>query len=146
MAKDFLALLSFHVPQHTMQLISGGQVVDSGCQVIFDFDASFVLDRHTGAVLGAGPRCHNSQGLWELDWLHFPSVATTASLSTSIASSLCLCCLVYQIFSRVATSPWVTCDISSLVRRDLLGSVSDDVSNAWPSFLVLMARHCLSIL
>ena len=87
MDKHFLALLSFHVHQHTMQLISGGQIVDSGCRVILDFDACFVLDRHTGAILGAGPQCHNSQGLWELDWLHFPSVATAASLSTSVALS-----------------------------------------------------------
>ena len=27
-----------HVPRLTMQLISGGQIVDSGCRVILDFD------------------------------------------------------------------------------------------------------------
>ena len=28
-----------HVPRLTMQLISGGQIVDSGCRVILDFDS-----------------------------------------------------------------------------------------------------------
>ena len=86
-SQRLLSTLSFHVPQHTMQLIFGGQIVDSGCWVILDFDSCTVSDRHTGVVLGAGPRCHNSQGLWELDWLHFPSVATAAGLSTSVALS-----------------------------------------------------------
>ena len=44
-----------HVPRLTMQLLSGGQIVDSGCRVILDFDSCSVLDRHTGALLGAGP-------------------------------------------------------------------------------------------
>ena len=44
-----------HVPRLTMQLISGGQIVDFGCRVILDFDSCSVLDRHTGALLGVSP-------------------------------------------------------------------------------------------
>ena len=54
-----------HVPRLTMQLISGGQIVDSSCRVILDFDSCSIQDRRTGALLGAGPR--RSDGLWELD-------------------------------------------------------------------------------
>ena len=55
-----------------MQLISGGQIIDSGCRVILDFESCSIQDRHTGALLGAGPRCHHSQGLWELIGFTFP--------------------------------------------------------------------------
>ena len=33
-----------HVPRLTMQLISGGQIVDSNCRVILDFDSCSVQD------------------------------------------------------------------------------------------------------
>ena len=91
--EGILSTSSFHVPdvahihRLAMQLLSGGQIVDSGCWVILDFDSCSVLDRHTGTLLGAGPRCRDSQGLWELDWLHLPSTATAASLSASVALS-----------------------------------------------------------
>src|SRR3954462_9278313 len=74
-----------HVPRLTMQLISGGQIVDSSCRVILDFDSCSVQDRRTGALLGAGPRC--SDGLWELEWLRLPSTATAASLTITVAAS-----------------------------------------------------------
>ena len=45
-----------HVPRLTMQLISGGQIVDSSCRVILDFDSCSIQDRRTGALLGVGPR------------------------------------------------------------------------------------------
>ena len=67
--------------------MSGGQIVDSGCRFILDFDSCSALDRSTGALLGAGPRHRDSQGLWELDWLHLPSVATAAGLSPFVALS-----------------------------------------------------------
>ena len=69
-----------HVPRLTMQLISGGQIVDFGCRVILDFHYCSILDRHSDALLGAGPRHHDSQGLWEFDWLHLPSVASLPPL------------------------------------------------------------------
>ena len=68
-----------------------------------------------------------------------------SSPSAATIASLCLYCLVYQLFSGLASSPWITCYLSSLVRRGLLGSVSDDVSNPWSSYLVI-ARQCLSVL
>ena len=68
-----------------MQLISGGQIVDSNCRVILDFDLCSVQDRRTGALLCAGPR--RSDGLWELDWLRLPSAAPAASLVTPVAAS-----------------------------------------------------------
>ena len=68
-----------------MQLISGGQIVDSSCRVILDFDSCSIQDRRTGALLGVGPRC--SDGLWELDWLRLPSAATSASPVAPVAAS-----------------------------------------------------------
>ena len=61
-----------------MQLISCGQIVDSSCRVILDFDSCSVQDRHTGALLGAGP--HRPDGLWELDWLR-PTYAAMLPVS-----------------------------------------------------------------
>lgn len=53
---SFHVLSVAHVPRLTMQLISGGQIVDSSCRVILDFDSCSVQDRLTGALLGVGPR------------------------------------------------------------------------------------------
>lgn len=76
-----------HVPRLTMNLFSAGQLTDSGCRVILDVDSCSVQDRRTHTLVGAGPRRRDSQGLWELDWLHVPSAATTiASSSASVAS------------------------------------------------------------
>src|SRR3954465_9035220 len=108
-----------HVPRLTMQLISGGQIVDSGCRVILDFDSCSVLDRRTGSLLGAGPRRRDSQGLWELDWLHLPSAATTASLPSSTALSTSSFQQWHHRLGHLCGSR-----LSSLVRRGLLGSVS----------------------
>ena len=71
-----------------MNLSSASQLTDFGCRVILDVDSCTVQDRHTKALVGAGPRHLDSQGLWELDWLHVPSAATTiASSSASVASA-----------------------------------------------------------
>ena len=69
-----------------------------------------------------------------------------SSPSAATIASLCLCCLVYQLFSGLASSPWITCYLSSLVRRGLLGSFSDDVSNPRSNYLILIARQCLVVL
>ena len=113
-----------HVPRLTMQILSGGQIVDSGCRVILDFDTCSVLDRHTGALLGAGPRRRDSQGLWELDWLHVPSAATTiASPSASVASATGSFQQWHHRLGHLCGSR-----LSSLVHRGLLGSVSRDIT------------------
>jgi hypothetical protein len=72
-----------HVPRLTMNLFSTGQLTDSGCHVILDVDSCSIQDRHTHTLVGAGPRRHDSQGLWELDWLHVPSAATTVTSSSA---------------------------------------------------------------
>ena len=73
-----------HVPNLTMQLISAGQITDHGCCIILELDSCSVQDLRTGLLVGTGPRRHDSQRLWELDWLRLPS-STVASPSTSPA-------------------------------------------------------------
>jgi hypothetical protein len=70
------------VPDLTMQLMSTGQITDHDCRVILDPDVCYIQDRRTGHLVGTGPRHHDSQRLWELDWLHLLS-ATSASLVSS---------------------------------------------------------------
>jgi hypothetical protein len=50
-----------------MNLFSASQLTDSGCCVILDTDSCAVQDRHTQALVGAGPRRRDSSWLWELD-------------------------------------------------------------------------------
>jgi hypothetical protein len=50
-----------------MNLFSASQLTDSGCHVILDVDSCAIQDRHTQVLVGAGPRCCDSSGLWELD-------------------------------------------------------------------------------
>jgi hypothetical protein len=70
-SRGILSTSSFHVPsvahvsQLNMQPFSSSQIVDSHCSITLDFDSYSVQDRRTGALLGAGPRCHD--GLSELD-------------------------------------------------------------------------------
>ena len=113
-----------YVPKLTMQLISAGQLTDHGCRVILDSDSCCVQDRHTGALVGSGPRRLNSQRLWELDWLHLPSAApVAASLSASATPSTSSFQQWHHRLGHLCGSR-----LSSLVRRGLLGSVSGDVS------------------
>ncbi|XP_010228598.1 uncharacterized protein LOC104581774 [Brachypodium distachyon] len=44
-------------------------------------------DRRKKVLVGAGPRHHDSQGLWELDWLRVPSSTTTPTSSHALAAS-----------------------------------------------------------
>ncbi|WVZ84954.1 hypothetical protein U9M48_031920 [Paspalum notatum var. saurae] len=55
--------------------MSVGQLTDHGC-VILDSDICYVQNRHTGYLVGTGPRRRDSQRLWELDWLRLPSAAS----------------------------------------------------------------------
>jgi hypothetical protein len=50
-----------------MQLMSAGQIADHDCRVILDPDVCYIQDRHTGHLVGTGPRRRDSQRLWELD-------------------------------------------------------------------------------
>ncbi|XP_073359353.1 uncharacterized protein [Aegilops tauschii subsp. strangulata] len=106
-----------HVPRLTMNLFSAGQLTDSGCHVILDVDSCSVQDRRTHTLVGAGPRRRDSQGLWELDWLHVPSAAITiASPSAAVAS-------VTGSFKQWHHRLGHLCGsrLSSSVRRGLLG-------------------------
>ena len=100
----------------------------SSCPVVrlltlVDFDSVSVLDRHTGALLGAGPRHRDSQGLSKHDWPHLPSAATAASLSPSVALSTSSFQQWHHRLGHLCGSR-----LSFLVRRGLLGSVSGGVS------------------
>jgi hypothetical protein len=113
-----------HVPRLTMNLFSVGPLTNFGCHVILDADSCSIQDRRTKALVGAGPRRHDSQGLWEIDWLHVPFAATTpASPSAFIASATSS---FQQWHDRLGHL--CGCRLSSLVRRGLLGPVSGDVS------------------
>jgi hypothetical protein len=72
------------------------------------------------ALVGTGPRWHDSQRLWELDWLHLPSVVS-ASLASSAyaASSTSSFAQWHQRLGHLCGS-----QLSALLRRGLLGSVS----------------------
>jgi hypothetical protein len=84
-----------------------------------------VQDRHTQHLVGAGPQCRDSLGLWDLYWLCLPSADT----STTIRS--------YALATSASTSfqQWhhrlghlCGSRLSSLVHRGLLGPVLGDVS------------------
>jgi len=81
-SRDTLSTPSFsvpdgsHVPRLTMNLFFVGQLTDSGCHIILDVDSCSIQDRRTKALVGAGPRHHDSQGLWEIDRLHVLFAAT----------------------------------------------------------------------
>jgi len=47
----------------------------------FEFDCSHVQDLHTGLLVRARPRCHDSQCPWELDWLRLPLTTLTSQAS-----------------------------------------------------------------
>jgi hypothetical protein len=68
------------VPRLTMNLLSVGQTVDSGCRILFDVDSVSVQDRHTQLLVGASPRRRDSPGLWDLDWLRLPPTDTRDGL------------------------------------------------------------------
>ena len=48
---------------------------------------STAINRRTGSLLGVGPHRRDSQGLWELDWLHLPSVASASQVGSAFAAS-----------------------------------------------------------
>jgi hypothetical protein len=116
---------SFHVPDVslvpdlTMQLMSARQITDHDCRVILDPNFCYIQDRRTGHLVGTGPRRHDSQRLWELDWLCLPSATPTIIASPTVTTS--------------STSPFYQwhhhlghiCGsrLSTLLRRGLLGSI-----------------------
>jgi hypothetical protein len=69
-----------------MQLMSAEQITDHDCRVILDPNFCYVQDRHTSHLVGTGPRCCDSQRLWELVWLRLPSAAPTNLVSSAYAA------------------------------------------------------------
>ena len=86
------------------------------------FDSCSIQDRHTGALLGAGPR--RSDGLWELDWLRLPSAATAASLTAPVTASTSSFQQWHHCLGHLCGSR-----LSSLVHHGVLGSVSGNASS-----------------
>jgi hypothetical protein len=71
-----------------MNMFSASQLTNSSCCVILDADSCTVQDHHTQVLVGAGPRCRDSSGLWELDWLRVPSAATSPASSPAVIASV----------------------------------------------------------
>jgi histone deacetylase 1/2 len=113
-----------HVPHLKMNLFSASQLTNSGCCVILDADSCAIQDHHTQVLVGAGPRYRDSSGLWELDWLHVPSAATSPASSPVVIAS------VTGSFQQWHHRLGHLCGslLSSLVHHGLLGSISRDVS------------------
>ena len=76
-----------HVPNLIVQLMSAGQITDHGCRIILESDSCCVQDLHTGLLVGTRPRRHDSQCLWELDWLHLPSTASVSLVGSAASTS-----------------------------------------------------------
>jgi hypothetical protein len=70
-----------------MQLMSAGQIANYDCHAILDSDVCYIQDHHTGHLVGTGSYHHDSQRLWELDWLHLPSAASASPVSSTCAAS-----------------------------------------------------------
>jgi hypothetical protein len=85
-----MSLMSL-VPNLTMQLMSAEQIADHDCRVILDPNVCYNQDHRTGHLVDTGLRRHDSQRLWELDWLHLPSAASVSPVSsTCVVSSTSL--------------------------------------------------------
>uniref|UniRef100_A0ACD5WRS3 Uncharacterized protein n=1 Tax=Avena sativa TaxID=4498 RepID=A0ACD5WRS3_AVESA len=110
-----------HVSRLTMNLFSAAQLTDFGCRVILDADSCSVQDRRTKVLVGDGPRRHDSQGLWELDWLRVPSTSTSSHALAASASAS------FQQWNH-RLGHLCGSRLSSLVHQGLLGHVSGDVS------------------
>jgi hypothetical protein len=99
--------------------MSAGQIADHDCRVILDPDVCYIQDRRTGHLVGTSPRRHDSQRLWELDWLHLSSDAPASPISSVCAASTTSSFAQWHHRLGHLSGP----RLSSLLRRGLLGSV-----------------------
>jgi hypothetical protein len=117
---------SFHVPDVslvsdlTMQLMSTGQITDHDYHVILDPDICYIQDRRTGHLVGTGPRHHDSQRLWELDWLHLPFIASASPVSSACTALSMSSFAQWHHHLGDLSGP----RLSTLLHQGLLGSVS----------------------
>jgi len=111
-----------------MQLMSAGQITDHGCRIILESDSCCVQDLRTGLLVGTGPRRHDSQCLWDLDWLHLPSstVAPPSSSSTASASAASTAPTFAQWHRRLGHLSGSR--LSTLVGSGVLGPISGDAA------------------
>jgi hypothetical protein len=79
--------LMFFVPDLTMQHMSTGQITDHDCRIIFDTDFCYIQDHCSGHLVGTDPHRRDSQRLWELNWLHLPSVVPCSFVSSAFVPS-----------------------------------------------------------
>ncbi|XP_039806316.1 uncharacterized protein LOC120670294 [Panicum virgatum] len=85
-------------------------------------------DLRTGLLVRTGPRCHDSQRLWELDWLHLPSsppasLSSSSTASVSTASTAPTFAQWHRRLGRLSGSR-----LATLVGSGVLGPVSGDTS------------------
>ena len=135
--------------------MSACQITDHGCHIILESNSCCVQDLHTGLLVGTGPRCHNSQRLWELDWLRLPSttLASYSSSSPASASAASTTTTFAQWHRRLGHLSGSR--LSTLVGSGVLGLVSGDVALHWvvslansyssPILLVTLFRSTLLI-
>ena len=86
-----------------MQPMSVGQITDHGCRIL-ESDSCCVQDLRTGLLVGTGPRRHDPQRLWELDWLRLPSSTGESLIHLTCTRGCCFCYCTY--LCSVASSPW----------------------------------------
>jgi hypothetical protein len=67
--------------------MSAGQITDHDCRVILDPNVCYIHDHHTSHLVGTGPRRHDSQRLWQIDWLHLPSAVSASPVSSACVVS-----------------------------------------------------------
>jgi hypothetical protein len=88
--------------------------------VILDPDVCYIQDRRTGHLVGTGPRRHDSQRLWELNWLHLPSAASASPVSSVCVASSTSSFTQWHHRLGYLSGP----RLSTLLRRGLLKLVS----------------------
>src|SRR6185312_3048940 len=103
-----------------MQLMSAGQITDHGCRIILESDSCCVQDIRTGLLVGTGPRRHDSQLLWELDWLRLPSSTSPTPVVAASATAPTFA----QWHRRLGHLSGLR--LSTLVGRGVLGPISGD--------------------
>jgi hypothetical protein len=111
-----------------MQLLSTGQITDHGCRIILESNFCCVQDLHTGHLVGTGPRCRDSQHLWELDWLRLPSPVLAPSSSSSPASAFATSCSSTFAQWHRRLGHLSGSRLSTLVGSGVLGPISGDTT------------------
>jgi hypothetical protein len=99
--------------------LTTGQITDHDCRVIPDPNVCYIQDRLTCHLIGTGPHCRDSHRLWELDWLHLPSAASTSPISSACAASSTSSFAQWHHRLGHLFDP----RLSALLRQGLLGSV-----------------------